>query len=766
MTRTSMALKRLGVAGLAVVTIGAGVPAFFVSTASASGPVTTVTQTAPAGLQGAAGSCIPFQAEVKDQTGVVVPGATVTVQITDQSASATQDVAFCTLPTTVGGTTYQPQTGTPTATQGPVAGGGGSDTATFVTNSDGVATYGVTSREPANVLVRAFYDANNDKTFSAGEPTDTDTATFTQGGPAGGNANQDAANSVTVAPTADNAVVGETRNFLVTVLNASGDEMNGVIVFYATTPPGVGQAQTYPPTSCGATDNNGVATCKVPFTAAGTDNLTFYVNQTGGAGSGPDVGEPQDNATVTVTAAPTQGAQTLVLSCQADPASTFNSTSPCVNSVNDTTRIIRAVVDNSSASNTTTTVGVRLSFTVSGGSGDETVAPVECTTTDYTPGAGDATADAENSFCDVTVTDPTPVPGEVLTVTGSIRGTTTKATATVTFRNEPNDARNISLTPETATTPPNSARTFTATVLDSLGKTVQGVAVTFTETGAGAFRNGSSTVTGTTDANGQASVEVISLPGETGTQTITVSIDTPAGTECQRTSGSGADPGFTPTGGAVPAGQTAGNCTDSSTNTFANASPTPTPSTSTSPATKRPVMSTSTPDIQPNIQGILTATNLDPNTAYELRCYSRPSTTYFTARSATTSAAGSSLEFRILPGTNTRCYVRPAGNEGLASNSVVINVHTTLSLSTVRTGVRTYIFQGRNLPRRSGHLITLYRIAGGQEIRTANLITDASGIYRITRTFTGTGTFQFRVRSGQNLTNAAGASNIITVRIF
>jgi hypothetical protein len=151
---------------------------------------------------------------------------------------------------------------------------------------------------------------------------------------------------------------------------------------------------------------------------------------------------------------------------------------------------------------------------------------------------------------------------------------------------------------------------------------------------------------------------------------------------------------------------------------------------------------------------------------YELLCYSRPSTTYFVARTATTPAGGTTLEFRILPGTNTRCYVRPQGNDALASNSVVINVHTTLSLSAVRTGVLTYIFQGRNLPRRSGQLITLYRVDNaGREIRTANLMTDASGVYRVSRRFTGTGTFQFLVRTSQTLTNAAGASNVITVTV-
>jgi adhesin/invasin len=758
MTRTSKALKRLGVAGLAVVTIGAGVPAFFATTASASGPVTTVTLTAPAGDQGAAGTCTPYQATVKDLSGAVVPGATVTVSITDNGATATQDVDFCQLPTNVGATTYQPQAPSSTISNAPAqTGGGGVDAATFQADANGVATFGVTAKNPGTVTVRAFYDASGDKTFSAGEPTDTRTATFTAGGPAGSNANQDAAATVTVDRNTDTAVASETRSFTVTVDNGT-DALNGVTVTYSTTPPGIGQAQTFAPTSCGSTNNDGVVTCKIPFSTVGTDNITFYVNQTCGATSGPDACEPKATLTETVQAAPTAGTLGVSLACQTDATRPVNTTSPCVNGVLDTNRVFRAIVENTSSSNTTTTTGTRLAFAVSGGSGDETVAPTECTTADYTAGAGDPGTSTTNSFCDVTVNDPTPVPGEVLTLTATIRGTTASSSATLTFRNEPKDARNIALTPKTATTAPNNARTFTATVVDSLGKPVQGVAVTFTESGAGAFRNGSSTVGGTTDANGQASAEVISLPGETGSQTITVSIDNPATTQCQSTAGNGTTPGTKPAGGAVPAGQTAGNCTDTATNTFSSASPTPSQS-----AGGTPTLATSTPDIQPNQRGLYQATNLTAGVTYELRCYSRPSTTYFTARSIT--ASTSTLEYGILPGTNTRCYVRPAGDETKASNSVVINVHTTLSLSAVRTGVRTYVFQGRNLPRRSGQLITLYRLSGGQEIRTSNLVTDASGIFRVTRTFSGTGTFQFRVRTSQNLTNAAGASVAITVTV-
>jgi hypothetical protein len=89
-------------------------------------------------------------------------------------------------------------------------------------------------------------------------------------------------------------------------------------------------------------------------------------------------------------------------------------------------------------------------------------------------------------------------------------------------------------------------------------------------------------------------------------------------------------------------------------------------------------------------------------------------------------------------------------------------VHTTLSLSAVRnaTPARSYTFQGRNLPRLAGQLITLYRIdAAGREIRTATTMTDASGIWRIARTFTGAGTYRFLVRTTQTLNNAPGVSS-------
>ncbi|MCW2572360.1 MAG: Sortase, partial [Frankiales bacterium] len=193
-------------------------------------------------------------------------------------------------------------------------------------------------------------------------------------------------------------------------------------------------------------------------------------------------------------------------------------------------------------------------------------------------------------------------------------------------------------------------------------------------------------------------------------------------------------------------------------------SPSPTPSASSNVPTAG-MLTTTTPEIEPTRTGLLQASGLTAGALYELRCYSRPSTTYVTARTATVSATGSTLAFSITPGTNTRCYLRPQSNDAVSSNSVVVNVRTTLSLTMVRTGLRTYLFQGRTLPRRSGQLITVYRIVGGDRIRTANQTTDSTGVYQMTRTFTGTGTFQFQSRSVRTLINAAGASRVITITL-
>jgi hypothetical protein len=157
------------------------------------------------------------------------------------------------------------------------------------------------------------------------------------------------------------------------------------------------------------------------------------------------------------------------------------------------------------------------------------------------------------------------------------------------------------------------------------------------------------------------------------------------------------------------------------------------------------------------------------NADVTLRCYSRPSTEYFDARNGSLGEEGS-LEFRLNPGTNTRCFVKYLGSSDSDvrnAPSVVQNVATALSLTVVRNGTRDYTFQGRILPRRSGQLITLYRVdRNGSEILTSQVKTDSTGTWRIRRVFTGSGTFNFIARTGQNLTNVAGKSNVRPTAIF
>src|SRR5206468_6367495 len=134
---------------------------------------------------------------------------------------------------------------------------------------------------------------------------------------------------------------------------------------------------------------------------------------------------------------------------------------------------------------------------------------------------------------------------------------------------------------------------------------------------------------------------------------------------------------------------------------------------------------------------------------------------YFDARPGTLDSNGS-RQFTLNPGTNTRCFVKylnTQDNDAHVSPSVVQKVATNLSLSAYRDGVRKYHFQGTNLPRRSGQLITLYRYATGPHldqycvpapesysrtsssgctaIRTATAYTNSTNVWRIDRTFTG-----------------------------
>ncbi|GAC1608992.1 MAG: hypothetical protein NVS3B26_08230 [Mycobacteriales bacterium] len=146
--------------------------------------------------------------------------------------------------------------------------------------------------------------------------------------------------------------------------------------------------------------------------------------------------------------------------------------------------------------------------------------------------------------------------------------------------------------------------------------------------------------------------------------------------------------------------------------------------------------------------------------------YSRPSTTFRIVRSGTADANGV-ITFTLSLLTNTRLYAQT--RNGIATPQEVVGVRTGLSLSTTRSRVRTIAFSGRSIPARSGGLvISLYRYrdADHQVLTAQTRSQAATGNWTITRAFAGTGTFDFVVRAGSDLQNAAGASTVQSVHIF
>jgi len=149
-----------------------------------------------------------------------------------------------------------------------------------------------------------------------------------------------------------------------------------------------------------------------------------------------------------------------------------------------------------------------------------------------------------------------------------------------------------------------------------------------------------------------------------------------------------------------------------------------------------------------------------------LFAYTRPSTTFRQVRAGTAGQNGT-VTFEVVPPANTRLYAVVPGCE--PGPSVVLNVETTLTLTAERLGVRTYRFAGDSLPARPGGLIvSLYRLDGaGREVLTAQTRAgEADGEWSLTRTFTGTGRFGLLVRTGQDLQNAPGRSNVRPTLIF
>lgn len=154
------------------------------------------------------------------------------------------------------------------------------------------------------------------------------------------------------------------------------------------------------------------------------------------------------------------------------------------------------------------------------------------------------------------------------------------------------------------------------------------------------------------------------------------------------------------------------------------------------------------------------------DTPVQLWAYSRPSTTFRQVREGRTGADGTA-RFEVAPPTNTRLYAQHVGcAPGL---SEVLDVRTTLTIAARRIGVRDYVFSGDSLPARSGGLmISLYRVTvdGGQVLTAQARASATNGEWSLRRVFSGSGRYGFVARTGQDLLNAPGASNVRSTLLY
>lgn len=332
MTRTTQALKRLGVAAIAFATIGAGVPALVATSASANNTNNTGVTITPTIETNVVNDCNPF-------TVTVAPADTTTVdiQISQTTATGTAAIAFCnpqtdqgpgsqagpngpTTTTDIAGFVRPNNAGPTPATQcaPPSSGSTVTCTAEYTTNAAGQLTFGVTSNTTGTLNVTAFVETNN----SAATPGFGTYNTTGNNVPGGTGENQatatknlvtnanNAVTSIECTPPSGNQNVGTLATFTCTAFSTVG--ANTRVPTRGVTVSNI--INSGPDKSSNLTQNDAAITCGQPTTATpptvttgtttgnrtnnqgrvfcsftnngqpGTDNIVSYVEQNGTAG--------------------------------------------------------------------------------------------------------------------------------------------------------------------------------------------------------------------------------------------------------------------------------------------------------------------------------------------------------------------------------------------------------------------------------------------------------------------------------------------------
>ncbi len=547
-----------------------------------------------------------------------------TASVTPSTATGTLDVTI-TQPAAVN-TGTEDLCGGSLVTSGVNSAGSNFVTYAFTVGSNGTIQFSATDSTAETDAIRVFNDVNSDGVWESGEANASTTATFIS------NSGDTAVHSLSVSPTTAKARPGDRVHFIVTAINGnnavpvSDQGVSGAQVWYVVTGP---DAQG--PTACGGgtTASDGTVHCGVTLsgsaTASGTDTVTFFVNNGPNSGPGVDTGDSQTTATIN-NIGPAPAGDTLTAFCDQN---SNNSGRTCTQSIDTTNpnnnnavseEFFFDVLDPASnplglsedRNGNSVTAGVTnhtddfgadtvVTYTMTGASSGATLS--------LSPGGAAATQNdcfthefLENgeAACQtqVYVNEPNPTPGEVITVTGTIKGTTQTASSTLTLNPAPETARNITLNPPTQNVVAGHTGVLTATVTDAHGNPVPNVIVDFSTTGQGAFTSGcilSATcvteVAGgsgigpfgglpATNSHGQVQVQVSS--NTTGTEAVSATIDPDQDPNSGGIQGSqcGDAAGFV--NGEPVTGVGAGNCTATATVNYV-AAPPPAPKISERP---------------------------------------------------------------------------------------------------------------------------------------------------------------------------------------
>jgi len=568
LSKTSTALRRVGVGVLSAATISSGLVGFAGGASAATTDINGLTiKPAAATISTGEDTCQLYTVTATENNAAIGGNVTVVLQptggVNSQFCSGT-DIAANNYGTTPASHNVDVAAPNPNAN-------GAQDSATFALNGSNQATFGVNEAAAAagQIGITVFPQNSTSNTAASGAPTATALENIQTAA-----AQNDVVTSISASPASQIGTPGGTVHFTVTANSGSSAVVQGAKVYYSVKS-SQGNSTGQDNVACaGTTDQNGTVDCAITVPAttsvqSGPYTVTFKVPQNTAAeiaanATHPSATIPASNpgptttATITTATAP-KGNETVTVAC-GDKNTARTSASNCFVPLNATSISFTATVTTPTGTGGAAVAepGVQVNWSVAGFVGNS---------------AGNTTASSQSNLnplscvtdstgsCSTTLSfKGTAAEGDEFQVTATLtNGRSGSATVTESNKTVPNTANNISVAAASPTATVGQQDIITATVTDAFGAPPNDQQqVTFTVTGAGTFSNGTTQQSVTADGTGHAQVTLVSSAA--GTSNITASLN-PTRSDCQDT--------------AAQSGGAAGNCSATTSVTWSAATPPP-----------------------------------------------------------------------------------------------------------------------------------------------------------------------------------------------